>query len=190
MKAVASGKMVVCAVAAMLSLSACGQPNSDTNPASTDPTPGATQVAAEQKDWKSITASADTALKSGNKADAEAKYKEAITVAEALGEKDPGNAEAVANLANFYYVQGDAEQANLLYQRSLKLREKALGLEHVDLVKDLEGLGKVSKSQKKLKEASAYYKRAIGILKKNKQPIPDQLKKDYDEVLHPGPKKA
>jgi tetratricopeptide (TPR) repeat protein len=63
-------------------------------------------------------------------------------------------------MADFYYAQGDGEQADQLYRRSLALKEKSLGMEHADLVKDLVGLGNLATKKGDQKEADQYYKRA------------------------------
>jgi tetratricopeptide (TPR) repeat protein len=176
MKSTAMWKTLVFA-SVVLSLSACGQ-----SATQTDTTPGASQVSAEQADWKGLTLAAETALKSGDKATAESKYKEAALVAEQLGADNPAQAEAVANLASFYYVQGDANQANQLYKKSLALHEKALGMEHTDLVKDLVGLAKISSSSNDYATSAAYYERAMSILKKAGQTVPADIEAGYADV--------
>jgi tetratricopeptide (TPR) repeat protein len=159
-------------------ISACGQ-SSLNNP---EATPGTQQVAAEQADWKQLTSDADAALQHGDKTTAETKYRAAMNAAAQLGADNPAQAEAVANLASFYYVQGDADQANQLYKRSLALHEKAVGMEHADLVKDLVGLAKVSSSQKNYAEASTYYERAISILNKTGKTVPADVEAGYAEA--------
>lgn len=170
----------LCLSAAVVSLSACGQ--SANSPNSIENTPGAQTVAIEQADWKGLTADAEAAMKKGDTVEAEKKYKEAMIVAAQLGESDPAQAEAVANMASFYYVQGEAQQANQLYKQSLALHEKALGMEHVDLIKDLVGLAKVSASEKNFTDSAAYYERAIAIYSKAGQPVPAELEKSYADV--------
>ncbi len=145
--------------AAAISLSACNQASSELSTTSTP-------VAADQAAWKKLTTEADAALKGGDKAAAEAKYKEAIEAAKIMAADSPEHAAAVANLANFYYAQGDGAQANQLYSQSLAMHEKALGLMHIDLVTDLVGLAKVYVLEKKYAEAQASYQRAIDISKK------------------------
>lgn len=173
MKSTALSKLLLCTTVVMFSLSACGQ-SETVNSAATQP------VAQEQGDWKTITAEADEASKKGDKVVAEAKYKEAMAAAVKLGESDPGQAVAIANLASFYYVQGDANQANDLYTKSLAAHEKAVGLEHVDLVTDLVGLAKVKTALKQPKEAVTNYERAINILKNTSKPVPADLQAEYD----------
>ncbi len=91
-------------------------------------------------------------------------------------------AEALANLANFYYVQGDGAQADGLYKKALSIHEKALGLEHFDLVKDLIGLARVCHSEKKDAEAVACYTRAIAISNKTNQPVPPDVTDEFNKL--------
>ena len=160
MKKIHRWRAMVTSGAVSLLVSACGQSQMTASVSDTR----ATSV--EQNTWKQLTADADAALKRGNKAEAEQSYKAAMTEAEKLGAGNPAMAEAIANLANFYYVQGAGGQADRLYRKSLALHEKRLGMEHVDLTVDLLGLSHVSSSEKKYAEASAFYRRAIAILKK------------------------
>jgi tetratricopeptide (TPR) repeat protein len=50
----------------------------------------------------------------------------------------PDYAAVLSNLADLYYTQGKYAQAEPLYQRSLAIREKALGLDHPDVATSLE----------------------------------------------------
>lgn len=139
-------------------------------------------VDATQADWKTYTDKANEALKNGDKSAAEQNYKAAIAEAEKLGQKDPALAEAVANAASFYYVQGDGEQADELYQRSLSIREAAKGMEDADLITDLLGLFRVRVSQKKFAEACKYYERAKAIAAKTGKEIGADADAEYDNA--------
>ncbi|GEM_PF-1151155 len=150
-----------------ISVTACNQASSELSNATSSP------VGAEQSRWKKLTTEGDAALKAGDKATAEAKYKEAIETAKGLTADSPAHAAAVANLANFYYAQGDGAQANRLYSQSLAMHEKALGLMHVDLVADLVGLAQVYVAEKKYDQAQASYERAINISKQANKPTVD-----------------
>jgi tetratricopeptide (TPR) repeat protein len=164
--------------AAALSLGACGQSALQS------------QMSQEQKSvtnakqalWEQFTGQGDLATKSGDKAKAEACYKAAIRAARTLGESSPQAAACMSNLANFYYVQGDGAQADELYKKALALKEKALGMEHQDLARDLVGLGRIALSSNKYPEAQQYFKRAVTILQNASQPIPPDLEKDCLEA--------
>ncbi len=80
----------------------------------TSTVPGTNAAAVEQNTWKQLTANADAAVKRGDKAEAEQSYKAAMAEAEKLGADNPAQAEAIVNLANFYYVQGAGDQADEL----------------------------------------------------------------------------
>ena len=176
MKKMTPWKAMVSSVIAMVSTTACGQSQMSTT------VPGTNTAAVEQNTWKQLTTNADAAAKRGDKAEAEQAYKDAMTEAEKLGANNPAQAEAIANLANFYYVQGAGGQADELYKKSLALHEKNLGKEHVELVVDLVGLARVSNSQKKYAGASAYYQRAIAILKKAGRAVPADVETEYGKA--------
>jgi tetratricopeptide (TPR) repeat protein len=132
-------------------------------------------ASADQALWQLCTKKAEEALSRNDKVAAEANYKIAIAEAEKLGEDNPGVAASTANLADFYYVQGEGNKADDLYKRSLAVQEKTLGTEHADLIKDLIGLGKVALLNKQKKDALAYFQRAEAIAKKSNLPISTEL---------------
>ncbi len=164
---------IVSSITAMFLTSACGQSQM------TRSVPGTRAMSVEQNTWKQLTANADAAVKRDNKAEAEQSYKAAMVEAEKLGANNPAQEEATANLANFYYVQGAGGQADQLYRKNLALHEKRLGMEHVDLTVDLLRLARVSSSQKKYADASAFYRRAIAILKKAGRAVPTDVETEY-----------
>lgn len=120
---------------------------------------------ADQAAWQLFTKQAEEALAKKDKASAEKYYRLAIAEAEKLGADTPAVASSTANLADFYYVQGDGGQADELYKRSLAVFEKTKGTQHIDLVKDLIGLGKVSILKKQGADAVTYFQRAQDIVK-------------------------
>jgi tetratricopeptide (TPR) repeat protein len=146
-----------------LCLTACSSNQYQSN---TKNVPDEKTVATDQSHWQALTAAAESAAKQGDKATAEKDYKEAVAEAEKLGIDTAPQAEALANLANFYYVQGDGAQADGLYKKALTIHEKALGLEHFDLIKDLIGMARVCHSENKDTDAVACYTRAIAISNK------------------------
>jgi tetratricopeptide (TPR) repeat protein len=158
-------------VAIMMSLSACAG-GGGVAEQEAGKVPGNKEVALDQAQWQKLTTQADEAAKKGDKAAAEKLYKDAADEAQKLSADTNASAESLANLANFYYAQGDGAQADSVYTKALAVHEKAIGLEHVDLVRDLIGLAKVCHSEHKDKEAKAYYDRAVNISKKANQPAP------------------
>lgn len=139
-------------------------------------------VTADQVAWSKMTLEADEAVRKGDPVQAEKSYKAALLEAEKLGKEGPAVATTTANLANFYYVQGDGAQADQLYSQSIALREKIAGLENVDIAKDLVGLARVRSSQKKYDDSIKLFERAVSIMKKNNLPVPADVQKDYDDV--------
>ncbi|CAN5223090.1 hypothetical protein BH11CYA1_BH11CYA1_37070 [soil metagenome] len=140
------------------------------------------QSQANQAACLKLTEQAKAAMSAGDKATAEAKFKEAIEAAKGVSADSPEQAAAIANLADFYYAQGDGAQANLLFTQSLSMHEKALGLMHVDLVTDLVGLAHVYSSEKKYAEAKASLERAVDILKKAGKDVPADITADLAKV--------
>jgi len=165
--------------AVTIMLSACG-PSDLTQMSQSE---SSTSVStAEQVSWKRLTAQADAALKHGHKAEAEQTYKMALSEAEKLGADNPTKDQSLVKLANFYYVQGSGGQADKLYRRSLAEREKLLGMEHVDLSIDLLALARISSSQKKYLAATAFFRRAIALLKKAGRVVSKDTEEDYARV--------
>jgi tetratricopeptide (TPR) repeat protein len=146
---------------------------------SSDPTGNTAVTTQDQAAWQRLTSDAETARKKGDMKAAENAYLAAMVEAEKLGADNPANPEAIANAANFYYVQGDGARADQLYRKSLAMKEKLNGTENIDLVKDLVGLAKVSVAQKKYGDACTFYSRAVAILRTANQPIPDDLSTDF-----------
>jgi tetratricopeptide (TPR) repeat protein len=139
-------------------------------------------VSQEQLAWSKMTLDGDAAVRKGDLQKAEANYRNAIAEAEKLGKQNPAVAETMANLANFYYVQGEGDKADQLYTRSIALREKIVGYEHMDVAKDLIGLARVRVKQDRFDEATALFERAIAIFNKSKTGVPEDVQKDFEHA--------
>ena len=87
-------------------------------------------AAAQGTSWKEYMEAAGKAYQQADYARAEKLVKAALREAEKFGEQDPRFATSLNNLAELYRVQGKYVEAEPLYQRSLAIREKALGPEH------------------------------------------------------------
>ena len=72
----------------------------------------------------------------------------------------PAVAKSLNNLALLYQVQGKYAEAEPLYKRSLKIREKALGKEHPVVAHSLNNLATVYQAQDRYAEAEPRYKEA------------------------------
>ena len=66
----------------------------------------------------------------------------------------------VENLANLYYMQDEYVQAEPLYNRSLTIREEALGPNHPDVASSLENLARLYRATHRGKEAAKLEQRA------------------------------
>ena len=72
-------------------------------------------------------------------------------------------ATSLNNLALLYYTQGQYAQAESLFERSLAIREKALGPNHPAVATCLENLAELYKATNRPTEAEALKKRAEAI---------------------------
>ncbi|MFN8554823.1 MAG: tetratricopeptide repeat protein [Candidatus Obscuribacterales bacterium] len=169
----------ICVAGIGVSISACTPNATETT---TSDSAARTQVAVEQAVWEKLTNDGDAAKAKGDLKKAEECYQAAVQEAQKLGENDPSLAKTTANLADFYYAQGDGAQADKLYKQSLTIREKALGLEHADLVQSILGLARVSSAEKNYAESVAHYERAIAILNKNSMPVSDEVQAEYKKA--------
>lgn len=169
----------ICVAGIGVTMSACTPNATETTNATTAPK---AEVAVEQAVWQKLTSDGDAAKAAGDLKKAEASYQAAVEEAKKLGETDPVFARTTANLADFYYAQGDGAQADRLYKQSLSIHEKALGLEHADLVQSILGLARVTASEKNYAESVAHYERAIAILNKNKMPVSPEVQAEYTKA--------
>ena len=67
---------------------------------------------------------------------------------------------------SYYFAQDRYAEAEPLYQRSLAIREKALGPEHPDVVSDLNGLALPYGNQGRYADAEPLLNRALAICEK------------------------
>jgi tetratricopeptide (TPR) repeat protein len=169
----------ICVAGVGLTMSACTPNATETTTATTTST---AEVAVEQAVWQKLTSDGDAAKAKGDLKKAEECYQAAVQEAKKLGETDPALGKTTANLADFYYAQGDGAQADKLYKQSLAVHEKALGLEHADLVQSIVGLARVASAEKNYAESVSYYERAIGILNKNNMPVSEEVQADYKKA--------
>ena len=79
----------------------------------------------------------------------------------ALGPDHPSVAAAVNNLAIIYYLKGDLDKAESLYQRTLKIREDAFGPDHPGVAAALSNLGEIHRLRGDYAAADTLYRRSI-----------------------------
>jgi len=68
------------------------------------------------------------------------------------------------NLAALCHATGRYDEAERLYRRSLAVKEKLLGGEHLDVAMTLNNLAVLYKSRQKFEDAKRLYRRALAIL--------------------------
>ena len=81
-------------------------------------------------------------------------------------------ATSLNNLAKLYQVQGKYAEAEPLYKRSLAIREKALGPEHLDVATSLENCAMLLRMTNREDEAVKMEARAKAIWASHKQKNP------------------
>ena len=170
-------RVSICVAGLGITMSACTE--STEKATSTSTTTSTAEVVTEQAVWQKMTSDGDAAKAAKDYKKAEASYQAAIEEAKKLGETDPAFSKTTANLADFYYAQGDGQQADKLYKQSLQVREKAVGLEHADLIQSILGLARVSSAEKNYGESVAYYERALAIMKKTETAVPAEVETEY-----------
>ena len=77
-----------------------------------------------------------------------------IIQAETLGPRHPGVALSLARLAGGYAAIGDLVQGEVLYQRALAIQEEALGSDHGDVARTLEGYAALLRRRDRVGEAA------------------------------------
>ena len=75
-------------------------------------------------------------------------------------------AQSLYDLANVYDNQGKYDEALLLYQRSLTIREKVLGSEHPDTAESLNNLANLYHEQGMCADALPLHQKAVAICEK------------------------
>jgi tetratricopeptide (TPR) repeat protein len=115
--------------------------------------------------WDVYIKDGDQAMHQGQYAKALKLYTLALEEAEKFGPTDPRLATSLNNLARLYYTQGDHAKAELLYKRSLAIREKALGPDHPHVATSLENYAKLLRATKRQAEAEKLEERAAAIRK-------------------------
>jgi len=108
----------------------------------------------------------DAVSKSGNPTGAKAYYARAVTIMEAASPGNPELARFLDRLAFVLLKENDLERARGLFERSLALREKALGPKNIEVAESLRGLADCASRGGRLPAAEALYERALAIVRK------------------------
>jgi tetratricopeptide (TPR) repeat protein len=78
-----------------------------------------------------------------------------------LGREHPDTLTSLNNLAALYQAQGRYQEAEPLYQRTLRAREQALGPDHPDTLTTVNDLAELYRAQGRYREAEPLYRRAF-----------------------------
>jgi len=108
----------------------------------------------------------DAIFKSGDVAAAKPYLARAVAIMEAASPDHPELARFLDRLAHALLQEKDLKGAQGLYERSLALRQKALGPKNPEVGESLGGLADCASQAGRLKEAEALYERALAILRK------------------------
>lgn len=96
-------------------------------------------------------------------ADAGRLFVDAVKTEEVHGPLNPRLATALNNLAEFYRVQGEFQQAEPYYWRAITIDEQVHGPEHVHLARDLNNLALLYRAQGRYADAEPLAERALAI---------------------------
>ncbi len=104
-----------------------------------------------------------TTYQQGRYAEAERQWDAGLEQAFRFGREDPRLGTSLNNLAALHQAQRRYAEAEPLYQRSLAIREKALGLEHPDVALSLENYAALLRETEREDKAEEMEARAKAI---------------------------
>ena len=93
-------------------------------------------------------------------------YARAASIMEAASPGNPELARFLDRLASIALKEKDVKGAQGLYERSLAVRQKALGPKHIEVAESLGGLADCARQVGHLKEAEDLYERALALVRK------------------------
>jgi tetratricopeptide (TPR) repeat protein len=124
-------------------------------------------VQAQEDEWRRVTQEGNFLSQHGRYAEAMARAKQALRVAEnSFGSDHPNVGMSLHNLARLYIDLGQYEQAAPLLKRSLAITEKALGPDHPDVGETLNYLANLYADQGRYAQAEQFLKRSLAINEK------------------------
>ena len=100
---------------------------------------------------------------SGDPIGAKPYYARAVAIMETASPGNPEFARFLDRLAFVTLKENDLKEARKLYERSLALRQKALGQKHPEVAESLGGLADCASQSGRFQEAEALYKRALAM---------------------------
>ncbi len=123
----------------------------------------ATLACQQASRWDEYLTNGAKAYEQGRYSEAEKWLQDALKEAERFRPNDSRLATTLDDLAEVYRAQGKFAEAAPLYERSMAIREKAVGPEHSDLVGTLNGLADLYRAQGKFAEAEPLYRRSLAV---------------------------
>jgi serine/threonine protein kinase/Tfp pilus assembly protein PilF len=108
----------------------------------------------------------DAMSKSGDLVGAKPYYARAVAIMEAASPNNPELARFLDRLASVALAEKDLKEARGLYERSLALRQKALGSKHPEVAESLCGLADCAFQSGRLQETETLYERALALVRK------------------------
>ena len=108
----------------------------------------------------------DALFRGGDRVRAKSCYARAVSIMEEVSPGNPEMGRFLDRLASITLGDKDVAGARALYERSLALRQKALGPKHIEIAESLGGLANCASADGRFKEAEGLYERAIALLKK------------------------
>lgn len=126
-------------------------------------------------------------LRKGKEGEAETHYQRAL----AIYEKNPSDAQKAAgildSLAYLSYRRDESDKAGKYLQRSVDVREKALGAEHAEVATALVNLAEFHQLKMNYAKAEPLYQRALAIMDKVHDPLRPEVRQaafNYACLLH------
>ena len=110
------------------------------------------------------------ALDMGDYPEAESLWFACMQLVEFQGEEDPRLLMTLDSLAESCYCQTKMSQAKSLFAESLALKERVLGVDHIDLAPTLKRLAAIHYHESLLPEASKFGKRVLQVYEKHLGP--------------------
>jgi serine/threonine protein kinase/tetratricopeptide (TPR) repeat protein len=108
----------------------------------------------------------DAVSRSGDPIKAKPYYARAVAIMEAASPGNPELARFLDRLAGVLLKENDVKGAQGLYERSLALRQKALGPKNIEVAESLGGLADCASRDGRPQEAESLYERALAIVRK------------------------
>jgi len=116
--------------------------------------------------WQQNFDAAVAAYKKSSFAEAESLFAAALQEAEHFSPSDPRLDTSLTKLASAYTALGRYDDARVLYERVLKMREETLGPDHVDVARTLFTMGILYDWRSRFDKSEALYKRVLAIYEK------------------------